>query len=297
MELYHLRSFVAVAEEGHLSRAAERLHLSQPSLSAHIKTLEEELGLALFARTPKGMLLTEAGRLLKIRAEETLRSVDSLRAEAQGLRGDLSGGLRLGLHTDPGFLRAAELAAALSGKHPRLSVHMLQTTTSEASAAVRSGRLDGSFAYGESFDQGLDVLELTRVRLCVVGPTAWRERMASASWSELADMPWVWVPGDCPFLCAAQAVFSRLGKAPRTALVADREEAIRAFIAAGSGLGFMREDEALEAELSGKVCVWQGDGLPLALSFLTASSRREDPLVRAVLSAVAGMWSAGARDG
>lgn len=290
MELYHLRSFVAVAEEGHLSRAAERLHLSQPSLSAHIKALEEELGVALFVRTPKGMLLTEAGKLLKGKAETALRSVDSLRAEAQGLRGELSGSLRLGLHTDPAFLRAAELAAAFSREHPRLSVHMLQTTTAEASAAVRSGRLDGSFAYGDSFGDGLDALMLARVSLCVVGPTSWRERMASACWGDLADMPWVWVPEDCPFLSAAQAVFSRLGKSPRTALVADREEAIRALISAGTGLGFMREDEALEAEAAGKVCLWQGDRLPLALSFLSASSRREDALIRTVREIVARVW-------
>ena len=64
MELYHLKTFVTVAEERHLTRAAERLCVSQPAISAHIKALEEELGLALFERTPKGMLPTAAGEAL-----------------------------------------------------------------------------------------------------------------------------------------------------------------------------------------------------------------------------------------
>jgi len=61
MELYQLKTFVTVAEEGHLTRAAERLFTSQPAISAHIKSLEEELGVTLFHRTPKGMQLTTEG--------------------------------------------------------------------------------------------------------------------------------------------------------------------------------------------------------------------------------------------
>ena len=64
MELYQLRTFAAVAEEGHLTRAAERLHLSQPAVSGHIKALEQELDVRLFERTATGMVLTEPGRQL-----------------------------------------------------------------------------------------------------------------------------------------------------------------------------------------------------------------------------------------
>ena len=62
MEFNRLKSFAAVAEAGHLTRAAEKLHISQPALSAQIKALEDELDLPLFERTPAGMILTAAGR-------------------------------------------------------------------------------------------------------------------------------------------------------------------------------------------------------------------------------------------
>ena len=64
MELYQLRTFAAVAELGHLTRAAEQLHISQPAVSAQVRALEEELGVVLFERSSSGMQLTPAGRQL-----------------------------------------------------------------------------------------------------------------------------------------------------------------------------------------------------------------------------------------
>ena len=73
MELHQLRTFVAVAEEGHLTRAAERMFVSQPAVSSHVKALEAELGVALFDRTPKGMRLTREGERLLGRARRIVR--------------------------------------------------------------------------------------------------------------------------------------------------------------------------------------------------------------------------------
>ncbi len=78
MSLVQLQSFVAVAEEGHVGRAARRLHLSQPPLTRRIRSLEQELGLELFERTARGMRLRPAGEHLLPRAREILASVDAL---------------------------------------------------------------------------------------------------------------------------------------------------------------------------------------------------------------------------
>jgi DNA-binding transcriptional LysR family regulator len=74
LEFYHLRSFVAVAQTGNLTQAAKRLYTTPPAISAHIKTLEEELATPLFLRSNKGMTLTDKGELLLEKAQLTLDS-------------------------------------------------------------------------------------------------------------------------------------------------------------------------------------------------------------------------------
>jgi DNA-binding transcriptional LysR family regulator len=77
MSLVQLESFIAVAEEGNVGRAARRLHISQPPLTRRIRSLEEELGTALFARTPKGMTLLPAGSVLLDHAKRVREEIDA----------------------------------------------------------------------------------------------------------------------------------------------------------------------------------------------------------------------------
>ena len=83
--LTHIQSFVAVAEEGHVGRAAHRLHLTQPPLSRHILALEDELGTRLFERTPRGMRLLPAGEAFLHHARRILAEVDSAVHTVRGL--------------------------------------------------------------------------------------------------------------------------------------------------------------------------------------------------------------------
>src|SRR5205809_14411 len=94
MELYQLRSFAAVAELGHLTRAAEKLHISQPALSAQIKALEDELGVALFERTPSGMTLTAAGQRLLPEATKVVSAAGALSSHAKAFVGEITGRAR-----------------------------------------------------------------------------------------------------------------------------------------------------------------------------------------------------------
>ncbi|MDP3160707.1 MAG: LysR family transcriptional regulator, partial [Reyranella sp.] len=83
MELRHLRYFVAVAHEGHITRAAEKLHMQQPPLSQQIRALEREIDAALFVRHPRGVALTDAGRSFLVDAEAVLAAVDRAAARAR----------------------------------------------------------------------------------------------------------------------------------------------------------------------------------------------------------------------
>jgi DNA-binding transcriptional LysR family regulator len=85
VELYRLKSFAAIVREGNLTRAAERLHLSQSALSSQLRQLEDELGLSLFRRTSKGMELTEAGRELSHFIDGVLEAADRLKLKTRRL--------------------------------------------------------------------------------------------------------------------------------------------------------------------------------------------------------------------
>src|SRR5580700_169774 len=103
MELRHLRYFVAVAEEGHVTRAAERLGIQQPPLSQQIRALEAELQVQLFRRKPRGVELTQAGQTLYAEAQLILRQVDhAVTAARRTARGEV-GQIGLGFTSSASF--------------------------------------------------------------------------------------------------------------------------------------------------------------------------------------------------
>lgn len=118
MDLAQIRTFVTVAREGNLTRCAQLLHLTQPALSLHLKKLQDELGLALFERTPRGMRLTQAGVQLLPAAERALSATTELRVAAAALTGTVSGALHIGTIVDPEFLRLGAFLRRLVEHHP-----------------------------------------------------------------------------------------------------------------------------------------------------------------------------------
>jgi DNA-binding transcriptional LysR family regulator len=97
VDLRQLRYFIAVAEELHFSRAAERLHLDQPTLSRHVRRLEEKLGVKLFVRTTRTVALTDAGEVFLDKAREVITAADSAVNAARDANGARTGVLRVGM--------------------------------------------------------------------------------------------------------------------------------------------------------------------------------------------------------
>jgi DNA-binding transcriptional LysR family regulator len=286
MELYHLRSFVAVAEEGNLSRAATRLYLSQPALSAHIKALEDELGVALFLRTPKGMTLTDDGAALKASAEKVLGCAGRMAEEARARRTALSGVARIGLNTDPAALRVGMLVNTLVARQPDLEIHFVYRNSGQLLEDLRRDALDGTFVYGELGGPDVAALDLGPARVRVAGPPAWRPRLERASLRELAAMPWIDVPEYCPFHAMLTSLLGELGIPMPLLGVADNEYVLLAMAAAGQGLCLTCEPHGLEAAARGEVFLWPGEAFTLPAFFAYRRERAGDRLVRVLLDAV-----------
>ena len=121
MDIRILRYFIAVAEEGNITKAAARLHVSQPALSTQLAALEDELGQRLFERGARGIELTEKGLVLKRRADDLVDFAERIESEMKANGGDeLEGTVSIGAGETPAFRFIARAAAQLARDNPRL---------------------------------------------------------------------------------------------------------------------------------------------------------------------------------
>ncbi|TLS45216.1 LysR family transcriptional regulator [Streptomyces montanus] len=146
MELRHLQHFVAVAEDRHFTRAAERLMVSQSGLSASIRALERELRAPLFVRTTRRVTLTEAGRALLGEAERILAQVRAAHDAVAAVQGVLRGTLALGTEQCIAGVCVAPLLAAFRRQHPDVEIRLRQAGSGALAEEVAAGRLDLAFA-------------------------------------------------------------------------------------------------------------------------------------------------------
>jgi len=290
MELYQLKTFVAVAEHGHLTRAAERLAASQPAVSAHIKALEEELGVRLFIRTPKGMQLTSAGEALRNQAENILAAAASMKVAARAHQDQLSGQLRIGLNSTPELLRVKEIYQAVSGGAGRIELRFQQAISGKIIESVKNKELDAGFVFGSYRVPGLHFLPLDDLELVIAAPPAWRARINRASLEELADLPWIGNPPECPYRQLVHELFTDHGLALREAVVADQEAAILSMVSAGIGLSFILGLEARPAEQRGDLVIWPQRSFAIQLSFVYSAERQHDPLLEVLIDGVNQSW-------
>jgi DNA-binding transcriptional LysR family regulator len=290
MELYQLKTFVTVADEGHLTRASERLHTSQPAVSAHIKSLEEELGVPLFIRTPKGMTLTREGTVLRDKALAALFSVDDLIKEASAMKDKVVGTARIGLHIDPRFLKIDLFLSYMRQHYHELDFHLLQQWSYQQPESFKKGLLDGGFIYGDPEMPELESIALKKINVLVVGPAQWKDEIAAAGWPEIARMPWIWTPSNCNFSQIGKRAFENRGFSPNKVTVADQEPAINALVTAGMGLALMMEEEARDAAAHGRVSLWNEILDTVDLNFIYLKNRSGDPMVKAINEAIRQVW-------
>jgi len=141
-DLRLVRYFVAVAREGNVTRAAELLHISQPSLSAAVKQLEQQLGVALLERSGRRIALTVAGELLLRRGKELLEHADAVADEVSQRDSATAGRLRLGLTPTARYGVGPELLAACARNAPGVMIYTSEDTTGALLRDVAQGRVD-----------------------------------------------------------------------------------------------------------------------------------------------------------
>lgn len=170
IELRHIRYFVAVAEDLHFGKAAERLGISQPPLSQQILALEREIGARLFERSNRRVELTEAGKLFLKEASEILAKVDSAAALAERMHRGQIGEMKIGFFGSAPFVdEFQQLVFDFRKQHPTVNLVLQEMPTYQQVDAILNGHLDVGFVRPlQPKPASIQSIEISRERLMVV---------------------------------------------------------------------------------------------------------------------------------
>ncbi|HSV77754.1 MAG TPA: LysR family transcriptional regulator [Ramlibacter sp.] len=293
IDLVQLRTFVAVAEEQHLTRAAERLHISLSAASTHVRAIEDALGTQLFARTNRGLELTRAGQLLFGRAKALLNEATLFTSFAREIHGKIEGQLVIGSDNDPADSRIGRITAAVMKQHPLIHVDLRARPTTSTRQGLKTGELDLGLLLERPTDRAFAYYQLTTVQFRVAGPAAWKDRIESAGWAELAGMPWITPAGGSPsYSNMLREMFEERSLELDVVARFDNPVLGRAMLEAGVGLMLMRETHVLRGLADGTLAVSPIAQAEFPLYLAHLANRRDDPLIHAFLEAAHMVWPA-----
>ena len=256
MELRQLRSFVAVAEELHFRRAAERLHLAQPSVSQQIRTLEAELGVALFERDRRGATLTSAGAALLSEARDLLSRADHAAAITRATGTGRRGRLRMSLTRSLTGGIAGAIVAAYRTEYPEVELVLSLGTTMLHVEQLHAGEIDVGFVRPPLQEPGLAELRLAREPMVCVLPTGHRlTRRKTLRPSDLRGEPLVWWPEDHGPGAWREVRREVCGDPPWPPLARaePEEERIVSAVAEGAGISFIMLERSRSLRIPGAV--------------------------------------------
>ncbi|MFE9903870.1 transcriptional regulator CynR [Streptomyces achromogenes] len=231
LELRHLRYLLAVAENGTFTRAAEELHLSQPTLSQQIKQLERMLGAQLLDRTGRTVRLTDAGEAYVQHARRALRDLAAAERAVHDVRDLTRGHLRLAVTPTFTAYLTGPLAAELHSRHPGITLTLREMTQDRIEAGLLADEIDLGIAFAGTHLPGITATELFTEALTLVTsarhPADGRRALPV---EELARMQLALLTEDFATRTHIDDYFARHGISPRTAMEANSIQALIAIV-------------------------------------------------------------------
>jgi DNA-binding transcriptional LysR family regulator len=284
-----LRYFVAVAEELHFTRAAERLYIGQPALSEQIRRLEAELGVELLRRTTRKVELTPAGEEFLSRARRILAEADEALADAaRAARGE-TGSLRVATGATGGLDLVPRVLRAFRQARPRVHLELRQSDWVDYSAGLRDGSADAAFLWLPFEQGGLRVAVLhVEPRVAALGARHPLAAERELRMEQLVDEPWPWVDTDPVVLAYWTCVDYRGGApAPRGPTIRSMEGMLEA-VRAGLCVATVPRSQAQVSALPGIAFRSVSDLTPATLA-LAWRSADETPVVQALVEIARGV--------
>jgi len=239
MRLGDVEAFVEVARQGTVSRAAEQLFVSQPALSARVHALESELGSALFARTRRGMRLTDAGRAFLPHAERALETLDSGARQLAELRTGASGVLVLGAPPNVGTYVLPVVLKRFSAAHPGIHLAVKTGHSEEVLELVLRGDVQVGLVRAMRHPD-IDVVPVYEDGLVLVVPPGHRfGATAPIVLDDLADETLILYDRTSSYTDVIGALLRTAGVTPRGRMELDNFESTKKMVAQGLGVAFL----------------------------------------------------------
>jgi DNA-binding transcriptional LysR family regulator len=289
VELRHLEYFIAVAEEEHFTRAAERLHVAQSGLSASIRALERELGAPLFVRSTRHVCLTEAGRALLAEARRTLASVTAARNAVAAVQGLLRGTVSIGTEQ---CLAVIDLPAVLSRfrtVHPGVEIRLRQAGSSGLVEEVRTGGLDLAFVAlaGSRAPAGVSLTPLTTEPMMLVchpdHPLATHE---AVDWSQLEGEIFVDFHADWGARQVTDRAFGAAGLDRQVALEVNDVHSLLDFVAEDLGIALVPRPIAYKKNKNVRAVPLRATAPSWVVSVAVPANGPANPATQALLNIV-----------
>src|SRR6516165_4082326 len=246
MELRQLEYFVTVADERNFTRAAARLHVTQPGVSAQIRQLERELGQELLDRSGRVTRLTEAGEVVLPFARTALGAVAGARLAVDEMSGLLRGHVAVGMVSQSASLDIPELLAGFHRHHPAIEITLAENSSDHLAEGVRAGTYDLAFiGLGPEPPRGL-ALQVVSDEPIVAAVSADSDLTGtgSATLAEIADRALISLPVGTGLRACVDAAYASAGLHPRVGFEASDPRMLARLAARGLGLAFLTEPAA-----------------------------------------------------
>ena len=303
LDVRTLRAFVLAAREGSVSRAAEKLHLTQPAVSLQLKQLAGITGLQLFSRASTGLLLTRDGAALLPHAERALQAQADFLQAAQRMKGSVRGTLRVGTILDPEFTRLGAFLRELVALAPELRPELHQGMSGQVSDALLKGDLDVGYTIAaaprksrkaapgaDTGDERLHLAPLTRFTYRVMAPPGWGPQVHGHDWPELVRLPWVTTPGASVHHRLLAATLKPLGLVQNGVAQVDQESSMLALVRSGVGLCLARDALAMQESQTHGLVIADRVSLDAVLAFGCLRKALSREVVRSAFDALARAW-------
>ena len=273
MNLRHLSVFHGIAKAGSVNAAARLLHTSQPAVSRELRTLEERLGVLLFDRLPRGMRLTEAGKVLLDYAERIF-GLDEAAERAMRELSDLEGGqLAIGASNTIGTYLLPAFASSFHVRYPKVSLDLEIGNTQEIVKGVLDSRFALGFIEGRIRDEAMEAREFRRDRIVAVVAPQHLLAKGRAPRRALAESPSILREPGSGTREIVERAFARHRLTLHCGLQINSSEALKRAAMAGGGVGWISELCVVEELRSGLLVELKTPGLALERPLYTLKLR------------------------